>query len=68
MAGIEMALIFVLGICIGYFVKGFFVGGPIGSLTINKSNPEKPFFEVRFTEDIDKFEQQKQVLFDLNMR
>lgn len=68
MVGIEMALIFVFGICIGYFVKGFFVGVPIGSLTINKKDPEKPFFEVRFTEDIDTFEQQKQVLFDLNMR
>lgn len=54
---------FIFGVVIGRMTRK-----PVGLLIVNKSMPNKPFFELHFTEDLDKIESQKKVVFNRVVR
>lgn len=67
-----MLYIIVAIIALAAFVLGFIFGRktqkPVGMLILNKSMPHKPFFELHFTEDLDRIEKNNKVVFNRVVR
>lgn len=67
-----MLYIIVAIIAVLCFILGFIFGRktqkPVGMLILNKSMPHKPFFELHFTEDLDRIEKNNKVVFNRVVR
>ena len=65
-------MVYVCVAVVAAFIFGVIIGRisrkSVGLLVVNKTLPNKPFFEIHFMEDLDKIEKSKKVVFDRVVR